>query len=113
MRLEASLEARSQKEQLDTPSAKARWRIYMDVSWDIPIYIYTYYTFAYYRHIHIHIWQKAFYIMNIDRRGHRWNLSGHRIPFRCATGPLRHHAVQFEQPDLPGRIRPGHLRNTI
>ena len=28
MRLEASLEARSQKEQLDTPSAKARWRIY-------------------------------------------------------------------------------------
>ena len=29
LRLEASLKARSQKEQLNTPSAKARWRITM------------------------------------------------------------------------------------
>ena len=59
-----------------------------------------------YIHTYIHTWQKEQINISIDRRGGRWNPSGHQIPFRCASGSFRHHARQFEQASLLPRPRP-------
>ena len=66
-----------------------------------------------YVYTHIYIWQKAKINLSIDRRGGRWNPSGHQIPFRCASGSFRHHAGQFEQASLPAKTPSSPVRKAI
>ena len=51
--------------------------------------------------------------MHAGKERSRWLSSGRQMRFRCVARPLRHHAIQFEQPNLLAWSVPGYFREPI